>query len=191
MVQENSSLFERGGSMKKASSWSSKQHCRDEKGQDDTVKRQAVKNSDTTDTLDEELKETVDSAKDAATHEDVPIEKRNTADLSSIQEEVPDTPQTVDSFIVPVSMPQRAALPRSRAILLAALLLILVIKASTMSFAQFIGPQGWAYVLGGPASTSNPNLLNTIANQLHHRLTPGATAIATQQITPQQYINLI
>src|SRR5947209_5451705 len=187
--------------MKKASSWSPKEQDRDESRQDDTVKLHTVKNSDTTGTSDEESKETADSAKDAVTYEDVPIEKKDTAKLAieqsdmdtagamssvkkdaletSITARLPATPQTAESFMALASTPHRAALPRGRAILLVALLLILVINASTMSFAQFIGPQGWAYVLGGPVTTSNPDLLNTIAKQLHHRPTPGATAQAS------------
>ncbi|MFL5664241.1 MAG: glycoside hydrolase family 3 N-terminal domain-containing protein, partial [Ktedonobacteraceae bacterium] len=80
---------------------------------------------------------------------------------------------------------------RGRAILLAALLLILVFNATTLGSGQFIGAQGWAYILGGPINTNDPNLLNNIANQLHYHPTPGATAQVTQTITPQQYINLI
>ncbi len=82
-------------------------------------------------------------------------------------------------------------LTRSRAALFAALLLILVINATALGSNQSIGAQGWAYVLGGSTTASNSNLLNVINNSLHKHLTPGAAAQANQQITPQQYINLI
>jgi beta-N-acetylhexosaminidase len=69
--------------------------------------------------------------------------------------------------------------------------LIVVLNALYLSYAHFIGPQGWAFVIGGPATTGNDNPLAIINKELHHGLTPGATAQATPQMTPQQYINLI
>lgn len=112
--------------------------------------------------------------------EDVDIETISTRALASVHA------PTKDHY----PMPQKP-MSRRRAILLAALLLIMVFNATTLGFGQFIGAQGWAYILGGPVNTNDPNLLNNIANQLHHHPTPGATAQTTQTITPQQYINLI
>jgi hypothetical protein len=60
-----------------------------------------------------------------------------------------------------------------------ALLLIVVLNALNLSYAQFIGPQGWAFVIGGPGSTGNDNPLAIIKKELNHDLTPGATAQAT------------
>ena len=86
---------------------------------------------------------------------------------------------------------QRPGITRGKATLYIALLLIVVLNALNMSYAHFIGPQGWAFVIGGPVSTGNDNPLAIIKKELHHGLTPGATAQATPQLTPQQYINLI
>lgn len=112
--------------------------------------------------------------------EDEAIETISTRKLASIHSSAGDH----------YPMPQKP-MSRGRAILLAALLLILVFNATTLGSGQFIGAQGWAYILGGPVKTNDPNLLNNIANQLRLHPTPGATAQATQIVTPQQYINLI
>ena len=86
---------------------------------------------------------------------------------------------------------QLPAITRGKAILYISLLLIVVLNALNMSYAHFIGPQGWAFVIGGPDTSGNDNPLAIIKKELHHRPTPGATAQATPQLTPQQYINLI
>src|SRR5215471_13916722 len=86
---------------------------------------------------------------------------------------------------------QQPGISRGKAILSIGLLLIIALSAFNASYAHFIGPQGWAFVIGGPASTGNDNPLTFIKKELHHNLTPGATAQPTPQMTPQQYINLI
>jgi beta-N-acetylhexosaminidase len=91
--------------------------------------------------------------------------------------------------ITVISRPSPAAVPRSKALLLAVLLLVLILHATFMGAAQFIGAQGWAYTLSGPRNTSDPNLLKDIANQLHRSPTPKGHL--TPQLTPQQYIDLI
>ncbi len=68
------------------------------------------------------------------------------------------------------------------------LLLILLLHTISIGPTQFIGPQGWAYVLNSPGDTSNLNLLKNLG-KLHP--TSGATAQTKEQITPQQYIDLI
>ena len=80
---------------------------------------------------------------------------------------------------------------RGKALLCIALLLALVFNATVAGYSQFLGAQGWGIVLGGPGISSNQNLLNTIRNKLRQTPTPGATATARQQLTPQQYINLV
>jgi beta-N-acetylhexosaminidase len=92
---------------------------------------------------------------------------------------------------VPVNLPQRTVMPRGRAILLAVFLLIVVLNATSKGSAQFIGAEGWAFVLGGPASRGNPNLLKNVANQLHTKPAPGATARAMPHFTPQEYIDAL
>ena len=98
---------------------------------------------------------------------------------------------------IPIALVKTARQPgitRGKALLGIGLLLIVVLSAINTGYAQFIGPQGWAFVIGGPAGTGNNNLLATINNELkhHHGLAPGATAQATAtSLTPQQYINLV
>jgi beta-N-acetylhexosaminidase len=86
----------------------------------------------------------------------------------------------------PVARPaQKLSMSRGLAIFLMLLLLVVVVDATNNGFAQFLGPQGWAVVLGGSQSTSNNNILQTVAKQLRQHPIPGATA---QPITPQEYI---
>jgi len=75
------------------------------------------------------------------------------------------------------------------ALLFIALLSILVFHSLNIGPTQFVGPQGWAYVLGGPASASNADLLKGIGAQ--SPLKPGSTAQATHKLTPQEYVNMI
>jgi beta-N-acetylhexosaminidase len=91
----------------------------------------------------------------------------------------------------PANLPQRTVMPRGRAMLLAVFLLMLVLNAATKGSAQFIGAQGWAFVLGGPASKGNPNLLRNVANQLRTKLSPGTRARAMPHFTPQEYIDAL
>ena len=107
----------------------------------------------------------------------------------------PQMPAMMDSPTTPLTIvqPQRTTMTRGKAILCVGLLLMLVLNAGYTGYAQFIGPQGWAFVVGGPANGGDNNLLTAISNKLKHNhgLTPGATAQATAQLTPQQYINLV
>jgi len=100
---------------------------------------------------------------------------------------MPEIPTT------PLKTLQQTGITRGKAVVCVALLLILVLNAVYAGYAQFIGPQGWAFVIGGPANTGTNNLLTSINNELKHDhgLTPGATAQPTARLTPQQYINLI
>jgi beta-N-acetylhexosaminidase len=90
---------------------------------------------------------------------------------------------------VHANLPQRTVMPRGRAILLAVFLLILVLNATRMGSAQFIG--GWAFVLGGSVSKGDPNLLKNVANQLRTKLTPRATAQAAPHFIPQEYMDAL
>ncbi len=47
---------------------------------------------------------------------------------------------------------QQPVISRGRAILLVALLVIVGLSTINLGSTQFLGPQGWAYVLGGPAT---------------------------------------
>ena len=85
---------------------------------------------------------------------------------------------------------QRPVLSRGRAILLVAFLIIVILNAVNLGSTQFLGPQGWAFVLGGPASSGNKNLLTTVQSILHHT-TPTPGTKGKPQLTPTQYINLL
>ena len=126
------------------------------------------------------------SAVDYTQTEDTPLEIIDTMRLPA-QAEIGVTQETPT---IPLKTKQRPGITRGKATLYIALLLIVVLNTLNMSYAHFIGPQGWAFVIGGPV-TGNDNLLAIIKKELHHDLTPGATVQATPQLTPQQYINLI
>src|SRR6266516_4565084 len=100
---------------------------------------------------------------------------------------LPETPT------IPLKSQQRPGMTRGKALLLASLLLIIVLNAVNSGNAQLIGPQGWAFVLGGPANTDDNNPLAIIKKETnqHYDLTPGATVQATPQLTPQQFVNLV
>lgn len=119
-----------------------------------------------------------------------PVHKTGTLERGSAESA---TSPIMDAPTRRLKTPQRMTITRGKAFLFIALLLIVVLNAVNSSFAQFIGPQGWAFVIGGPSNTGNDNLLKSINQELRHNqnLTPGATAQATPQLTPQQYINLI
>jgi beta-N-acetylhexosaminidase len=128
-------------------------------------------------------------AVDDAEAQDTPVEVIDTLKMTAHAEigTMPETPT------IPLKTQQRPGMTRGKAILLASLLLIVVLNAVNASYTQFIGPQGWAFVIGGPANTDESNPLTIIKKELNHNrgLTPGATAQATPRLTPQQFINLI
>jgi beta-N-acetylhexosaminidase len=99
--------------------------------------------------------------------------------------------KTLETPTAALKTKQRQGITRGKAILYISLLLIVVLNALNLSYTQFIGQQGWSFVIGGPGNTGNDNPLATIKKELNHDLTPGATAQATRRLTPQQYINLI
>jgi len=138
--------------------------------------------------------EEIDTDKTAALWEQTPIDVIDTAKPAHILEWEPleaITTLKIPSTPVPASITPRTAITRGKAALLAALLCILVLHALNMGSMDFIGPQGWAYVLGGSSSTGDTNLLQDLNQQLRQRYssTPGATAGAIPRLTPQQYIN--
>jgi beta-N-acetylhexosaminidase len=118
---------------------------------------------------------------------DAPLESIDTFKLPAQA----DMGKTQETPTAPLKMKERPGITRGKAILYASLLLIVALNALNAGYAKFIGPQGWAFVIGGPATTDNGNPLDIIKKELHRGLTPGATAQATPQLTPQQYINLI
>jgi beta-N-acetylhexosaminidase len=127
------------------------------------------------------------NAVDNSPVKDTSVEIIDTASLPT-QAEVQEKLETP---IAALKTKQRQSITKGKAILYISLLLIVVINALNLSYAQFIGPQGWSFVIGGPGNTGNDNPLAIIRKELNHDLTPGATAQPTHRLTPQQYINLI
>lgn len=117
--------------------------------------------------------------------------KHTVEEQSTVQLAHTDTASTPQKPLSPVAPLHRPTLTRGRALLLAAFLLVLILNASNLGNTQFIGAQGWAYVLGGPASSGDPNLLKNIASLLQATPKSGAKTQPTHQITPQNYINFI
>ena len=118
---------------------------------------------------------------------DTPVEVLDTVKLPAHAETgtMPETPT------IPLKTQHQPGMSRGKALLLAGLLLVVVLNALNTGYAQFIGPQGWAFVIGGPATTDESNPITIIKKELNHDLTPGVTAQATPPLTPQQYINLL
>lgn len=88
----------------------------------------------------------------------------------------------------PGSPQQHKHIPQKYALLFIGLLCIIVFRALSIGPAQFVGSQGWAYVLGGPTIAGDSNILKGIGSQ---PLQPGTTAQPTHKLTPEQYVNLI
>ena len=106
---------------------------------------------------------------------------------------LPKTSAMAEQPTTRLKTPQQTGITRGKALVFIVLLLIVVLSTVNAGFAQFIGPQGWAFVIGGSSSAGNNNVLANINNELRHNHspTPGATAQATAHLTPQQYINLV
>jgi len=118
--------------------------------------------------------------------------KRDAVEEQQTQQQVEDAVVSVaEKPLEPVASPQRPTLTRGKALLLASFLLVLILNAASVGNSQFIGAQGWAYVLGGPTSNSDPNLLKNIAKLLQVTPTPGSNGQQPAHITPQEYVNLI
>lgn len=116
--------------------------------------------------------------------EDIPIDRYDTGKM--VVTVVPAPPPLVSS-----PNPPSAGIKRGTAILLIALLAIVALQGLTIGPTQFLGAQGWASVLGGPAIQGNPNLLSNLKKQIIHSVKPGSTATVKVQMTPDQYIDLI
>src|SRR6266571_5089700 len=145
-------------------------------------------------TLEKEYIEAIETIKTASLSGQAPIDEIDTDKTASLSEWEPIeaiTTLKIPSTPMPASIAPRTAITRGKAALLAALLCILVLHALNMGSMDFMGPQGWAYVLGGSSSTGDTNLLQDLNQQLRQRYssTPGATAETTPRLTPQQYID--
>ena len=111
-----------------------------------------------------------------------PIEKQKTSNM--LLQELSEPP------ILP-SQPRKTPPPTitpKYALVLIGLLCIIVFQTLNIGPSQFVGSQGWAYVLGGPASGGNANLLKGIGNQI---VKPGTATHPTRKLTPTEYVNLV
>lgn len=161
----------------------SQEQYRDQNELEDTVKLPLIKASMSARTSAEE---SVDKEVFQLSASATAVEEQQTQPL--VKDAVMPVPEKP---LEPVAPPQRPTLTRGKALLLASFLLVLILNAASMGNSQFIGAQGWAYVLGGPTSNSDPNLLKNIAKLLQVTPTPGSHVQQPTQITPQEYINLI
>ena len=80
---------------------------------------------------------------------------------------------------------------RGSILLLASLLFIVIVNAMSAASPQFIGPQGWAYVLGGAHDTNDPDLLNTVSKQFQNRNGKQGNSSNTTHVTPEQFVAAI
>ena len=137
------------------------------------------------DTLDTQVGEVTPPSKKSTK----PLTLQETTDESA----QPDTSiSSQENTIVHLhSSSQQTNLKRGTAAFLIALLGIMVLRTFSLGPTNFLGSQGWASVLGGPATTGDPNLLKSIGTQLHQSTKPGAKVTTKTQMTPQQYIDLI
>ena len=174
--------------MKHSSSWFSKQQGDQQSNEHETEDAKSLTASFDTDQL-------------AKLQDKIGIETLDTALMESLEVDSldkintrkhPGVSPTPDAPVAHSKTAQKGGLTRRRTLLLSVFLLIVIINAANVGTPQFIGAQGWAFVLGGSTSTGDPNLLKDVVNRLRHTPTPGNTTQATPQvITPAEYINAI
>ncbi|MDQ2901968.1 MAG: hypothetical protein M3Y81_00235 [Chloroflexota bacterium] len=148
---------------------------------EDTLKLRAIKVPGKTKTLEKEPAGTALPTTPALSERNA-LEALFTQKLPEIagMKRPPETPRPAE----------RAGITRGKALALVALLCMLAIQASSAGFAQFIGPQGWAYVLNGPGSTHSNGLITSVTRRLQQSTAvPGGKR--AQQITPQQFVDLL
>jgi beta-N-acetylhexosaminidase len=167
----------------------------------DTDKRPRVSKPESTRTVDtiqasnipeKEVAKAIDSVDTPSTIEAVSsVEEEQNALASMITRKLPVLSTFMDVPGTLPSIPSKAGIKRVHALLLISLLGILVLQSIYAGSMQFIGPQGWSFVLYGPPGTGGNSLLQKTDNQLHTRGTPTPGATPQRKLTPQQYINLI
>src|SRR6266849_4240580 len=145
----------------------------------------------TTSISEKEVAKAIDSFDTPGTIEAVrSVEEEQNVLASMITRKLPVLSTFMDVPATPPSIPSKVGIKRGHALLLISLLCFLVLQSIYTGSMQFIGPQGWSYVLYGPRTGGN-SLLQTTDNQLHTRGAPTPGATPRQKLTPQQYINLI
>jgi beta-N-acetylhexosaminidase len=74
---------------------------------------------------------------------------------------------------------------KGKAAILIILLFTIVWQTLTIGPAQFLGSQGWSYVLAGPSNSTNADLL------AHLKQAAKASGKTQTKLTPQQYVDLV
>jgi len=162
----------------------------DDESREDTVKLQKFSAGEAGLFLPIDAFDTTFSLQNMRAKDVEPVEATSTRKLSQVA--VAEAPERTQAPILPPPPAPKTPMSRGLAIFLMLLLLAVVVEATNNGFGQFIGSQGWAFVLGSSQSTSENNLLQNAAKQFRQQTpTTGATAQATQPITPQEYINAI
>lgn len=152
--------------------------------------------------VEEAAENTIDREVTSSLRDDISDENNDTASTMNVAEDEAKGAKTTlklpvlsvaskstPRFVHP-PLQQRPVISRGRAILLVALLVIVALNAVNLGSTQFLGSQGWAYMLGGSTTNSNQNPLDTVKNiLLHASPTPGMKE--KQKLTPTQYINLL
>src|SRR5256714_5068080 len=113
-----------------------------------------------------------------------PLDEVNTHKLPQLSPQ-PDEP------VVPARSTQKGLISGGRAIVLASFLLVVLVNAANIGSSQFIGTQGWAFILSGASTTSSHNLLKDVANQFRHTPIAGTRTQTKHKLTPVVYINAI
>ncbi len=88
----------------------------------------------------------------------------------------------------PLKQQSSTSITQKYALLFIALLCIIVFQTLSSGPSQFIGSQGWAYVLGGPSSAGDANILQGIGKQSSKS---DATGQSIHKMTPEEYVNLV
>lgn len=119
------------------------------------------------------------------------IEDQNTARVTAVEQpsiEDQETSRVVAASSERSRPTQGITISRGKALIGILFLAIVVFNAVSAGNAGFIGPQGWAFVLGGSSSSNATNPIDAVKKKLQHPA-PGASATATLSLTPAQYIN--
>jgi len=141
---------------------------------------------------EKEVAKAIDSVDTSGTIEAVrSVEEEQNVLASLITRKLPVLSTFMDVPSTLPSIASKAGIKRGHALLLISLLCILILQSIYAGSMQFIGTQGWSFVLYGPPGTGGNSLLQTTNNQLHPRGAPTPGATPQQKLTPQQYTNLI
>lgn len=193
--------------MKHTSLWFSEDHENNENRSEpaDTIKLASLTGRSTP--LREQMTEPEALNTDAHITENTAKESNNavetpvhTGDAHAFTEDAPeevitralqDVSPRLDEPFAPVRTARKGLISQGRAIVLASFLLIVIVNAANLGSSQFIGSQGWAFILSSASTKSGHNLLKDVANQFRHTPIARTGTQTKQQLTPTEYINAI